>query len=725
MKLIYSNDRYEFACEKHERQVPKDAGFRFDWDSCKWYTTDATIAQRVLHYADTEVQSIVAAQARQSAPTLTFNGTDYIWKSTIAFKDLPKQAGFRWNPDSKVWYTRDWDKAAKLSQYMDSDTRAQMEKAQGKYSASLALSRAATADVAIPAPKGLDYLPYQKAGIQYALDRDAVLIGDSMGLGKTIQAIGVLNASPQLRKVLVLCPASLRLNWKREMEKWQVSNRSIAIVNTKQHKNCLPDADIIICNYDIAHKYKQHLDAVQWDVLIADEAHYLKNPKTKRTQAVFGSDKGDVSAIKAHKRIVMTGTPIPNRVKEIWPILRYLDGNTWNNFVQFGIRYCAGHRGQYGWNFDGASYLSELQDKLRSTIMVRRLKEEVLKELPAKIRQVVHLEQNGDAGMIAQENKAYADFERNMLRMKAEAELALLESEQAYNAAVEKLKTFKKVAFQELSLFRHALAVSKADAVIEFVQNAIEDENHKVVLFAHHTDVIDKFKAAFGDKAVSLTGSTPMLERQKAVDRFQTDKSVQVFIGNILAAGVGLTLTASSHVVFAELDWVPGNMQQAEDRTHRIGQKNTVLVQHLVYNGSLDAKMAQTLVDKQNVMDTMLDAQTDFKRDTTQIEAQTPDAVYLDETLASNREQAYTRFPVKELDVYTFSEQEKARIQEGLGIIASYCDGAKSMDGMGFNKVDSYIGKILAYKAGLTNREAALGKRLLTKYKRQLPADFI
>lgn len=726
MQLIFKNDRFEFVCDKSERQVPKEAGFRFDWNSHTWYTTDAIVAYRVAHYnADAATLRQIEDQMKTDAPTITYTGTEYVWRSSIAFKDLPKKAGFRWNPDSKVWVTSDWDKAAKLEQYMDSAAQAQVSKAQVKHKASVELSRSASASVSIPAPAGLDYLPYQKAGIQYALDRDAVLIGDEMGLGKTIQAIGVLNANPSFRKVLIVCPASLRLNWKRELEKWQVNNRSIAIVNTKMHKTGLPDADIVICNYDIAHKYKQYLDAVQWDVLIADEAHYLKNPKTKRTQSIFGSEKGDYSPIKAHKRIILTGTPIPNRVKEIWPILRFLDGATWNNFVKFGIRYCAGHQGKFGWDFDGASYLSELQDKLRSTVMVRRLKADVLKELPPKVRQVIHLDQNGAAGMIAKEQKAYADFERITSQMQAQAELALLRSEREYEMAVASLQEYRKIAFQELSKFRHALALEKVEPVIEFVQNAIEDENHKVVLFAHHTDVIERFKAAFGDKAVSLTGSTPMLERQKAVDRFQTDKSVQVFIGNILAAGVGLTLTASSHVVFAELDWVPANMQQAEDRTHRIGQVNTVLVQHLVFDGSLDAKMAQTLIDKQAVMDALLDKQTGYTVDTTAIQS-APVAVqpvYLDNELAEKRQNAYQRVSVAELDSLVISAGDMAKIHAGLRIIASYCDGATALDNMGFNRIDSHIGKLLASKSSLTAREAALGKRLVTRYKRQLPEE--
>lgn len=162
---------------------------------------------------------------------------------------------------------------------------------------------------------------------------------------------------------------------------------------------------------------------------------------------------------------------------------------------------------------------------------------------------------------------------------------------------------------------RHETALAKAPAVVSHLKDAMEGNRDKLIVFVHHKDVIDAMADAMQEVGVvQVTGDTPMAARQDAVDAFQNDPEVRLFIGNIQAAGVGLTLTASSHVVFAELDWVPGNMTQAEDRAHRIGQKNAVLVQHLVLDGSLDARLARTLIEKQAVLDQALDEVTPEKR---------------------------------------------------------------------------------------------------------------
>jgi SWI/SNF-related matrix-associated actin-dependent regulator 1 of chromatin subfamily A len=162
------------------------------------------------------------------------------------------------------------------------------------------------------------------------------------------------------------------------------------------------------------------------------------------------------------------------------------------------------------------------------------------------------------------------------------------------------------VAFGELSKLRHATALAKVPLVVDHVKNALL-ASPKLVVFAHHRDVVSEIAAAFGDTAVTLTGSDTTEQRQAAVDRFQEDADCTVFVGSIRAAGLGLTLTASAHVVFAELDWVPAHLTQAEDRTHRIGQRDSVLVQHLVLQSSLDARMVRTLIKKQRVVDETLD----------------------------------------------------------------------------------------------------------------------
>ena len=202
-----------------------------------------------------------------------------------AVKDLVKAAGFRFDPAAKVWWTTSEQIAAKVARPDAVETiNAEREEAARKALASIEASRATRADVAIPAPEGLDYLPYQKAGIAYAMEREGTLIGDDMGLGKTMQAIGAINADPEARRVLIICPASLKLNWAKELRKWLVRPLTIGVADGK----FWPNTDIVIINYDVVAKHRARIDAVEWDNLTVDECHYLKNPKAQRTKAVLG-----------------------------------------------------------------------------------------------------------------------------------------------------------------------------------------------------------------------------------------------------------------------------------------------------------------------------------------------------------------------------------------------------------------------------------------------------
>jgi len=560
----------------------------------------------------------------------------------------------------------------------------------------VALSRASELDIEIPAPENLDYLPYQKAGIAFASQRDNSLIADEMGLGKTIQAIGVINLDPSVKTVLVICPASLRPNWRREMNKWLTRKFSIGIVNKSEY----PETDIVIINYDVLERHKERLDEKEWDLLVADEAHYMKNPKAKRTKMVLGG-KG-VEQIRAKRKILLTGTPILNRPVELFPLVNFLDPERWDNFFRYALRYCAAYRNSFGWDFSGSSNLEELQDRLRSTIMVRRLKSEVLTELPPKRRQVIELEPDDSIlKILNRESKVWDSHSRIVEQLRLAVELAKVsDKKEDYLEAVNNLKSGLEVSFAEMAKVRQEIAVAKVPYVVEHVRNA----SGKVIIFAHHHAAIDALQEALGEEAVNLTGKTKMEDRQAAVDAFQTNDRIKYFIGSIKAAGVGLTLTASSHVVFAELDWVPGNMFQAEDRAHRIGQLQSVLVQHLVMEGSLDATMAQALVDKMEVIDRALDrAYT--------IEVVTPDKGI---KLPSYEE-------VEKEAEEEISAEEKADLLKKIQRIAALDpDQAATLNMVGFNRFDTKLGHSLASQNYLSNKQAVIARRLAKKYWRQL-----
>lgn len=662
MKLRYSKKAEVFYCEAsyQERHAPKQAGFWFHWarsDKCR-------------------------------------DGLDC---------NLCK-AGL-----GKVWWSPREACAARLVEYADDDAKEQL----AGHIETVEKSKATdNGDVNIPKPDGLDYLPFQKAGIAYALDREATLIGDEMGLGKTIQGLGVINGDDSIKTVMIIVPASLRINWKREAEKWLVRDFAIHVV--EKNVEVPADADIVIVNFDMLKgKVLQSIESRKFDLLIVDECHKVKNPKAKRTKTVLGYYDRDAKervpglVDNCKRRVFLTGTPFLNRPIEIQPIAGALDPRQFGNFFTFAKRYCNAHRGRYGWDFSGASNLAELQERLRGSVMVRRLKKDVLTELPPKRRQVITLARNGAAKAVKAEAKAFEKHEAELERLRQDVDLAhAAGNDDEYKAAVAKLKDAAQLAFTEISAARKAVAVAKLPSVFEHLDSMIDSGIEKLIVFAHHHEVVDKLMEHLGDKAVKLTGRDKQDDRQDAVDRFQNDDSVQVFVGSIQAAGVGLTLTASANVVFVELDWVPANVTQAEDRAHRIGQTNHVLVQHLVVDGSLDARMAQVLVHKQNLADQALDLDTSI-------------VVVPEET--DGRKPRPRKYPV------ATDEQRKAAA-EGLQRLANVCDGARERDGCGFNGIDTHTGKSLALSslAGpLTDGQVWLARRILPKYHRQVGEDLL
>lgn len=511
---------------------------------------------------------------------------------------LAQNTGFEWNRARCLWVTKNPAIAQKLIRYADFETKKSIRIAMATLTDAIAKSRAVTSTINPPVPAGLAYRSYQKAAVAFALGRPNVLLADEMGLGKTIQAIAIINMDASINTVLIICPASIKINWHRELSKWLIRYYSIVVVNSTDPWPTA--AEIVIINYDILHRFKEKITIQKWDALIVDECHYAKNPDSKRAQMIIGNHLRKISPICAHRKIFLGGTPLENRPIEGWGIFNYLAPTVFRSFWHYAKRYCNAYQGKYGWDMTGASHLDELQQKLRSSIMIRRLKSEVLAELPPKVRQIIELPRNGFEGLLEKELMLWRKH-------------TTADPHQNYNRFVEevfKLLCAPNLRFDDISCLRHECALAKAPAVADFTLNALATAA-KVVVFAHHHDVIDLLAQKFHQAKIPIvivTGKTPLKKRQMFVDAFQQDSHVRIFIGNIQAAGVGLTLTAASQVIFAELDWVPGKVIQAEDRCHRIGQIDSVLVQHLVVNGSIDVNLIQTLIQKQQILDAALNA---------------------------------------------------------------------------------------------------------------------
>jgi hypothetical protein len=532
----------------------------------------------------------------------------------------------------------------------------------------------------------------------------------------------------------------LKLNWRKEFTKWDVKGLNIEVV--KPTTKAFPASDVVIMNYELLKKWRSQIRARKWDVMIVDEVHYVKNPKTQRAVEIFGrKEKKEkqpdntykvlheaVAPIESGRRLFLTGTPIVNRPKELWPLIEALCPTFEKNFFIYAKKYCGAFHNGFGWDFSGASNLEDLQERLRAAFMVRRLKKDVLKELPPKRRQVLVLE--GDEGI-----------------------MELLEKEKkTYEQYAESLKDsdFETPAFVEMSKVRKDVAIAKIPFIVEHVKTALEEVD-KLCIFVHHYEVVDALREVFGNAAVTIDGRTKNEDRQAAVDRFQSDPSCTVFIGTIRAAGVGITLTASSTVIFGELDWVPGNVSQAEDRCHRIGQTDTVFVRHLVLEGSLDERMAQIIIDKQEVIDKALDNQPAPIAGAPFVEyvepIQTPPSThvpgtierkwttaeelgikYYGEKMTLPAETVKTIFEPEQPKIevkYNFTPEQEQAVLRGLRQIAANCDGAFQLDGAGFNKRDTMFGKSLASKSRLTQKMYDCGFKMVRLYHRQVPQDVL
>jgi SWI/SNF-related matrix-associated actin-dependent regulator 1 of chromatin subfamily A len=338
-----------------------------------------------------------------------------------------------------------------------------------------------------------------------------------------------------------------------------------------------------------------------WDVLIPDEAHALKNWSALRTQAVLG-EEGLMQ--RAHRTVFLSGTPIENYPKEIWSIAASICPAKFGSWQEYSKRYCGMHREGGRLVDTGASNLAELQQRLRASFMIRRLKSDVLKELPPKRRQLIVL---GDSRVDWSQDP---DFRRwhDLYEKDYEAKLAALEAAKTaedYARAARALDAFTGVAFEDMSELRHKTAVAKLPACIEYIDKILETSIEKLVIFAHHQDVLAQLAEHYGDQAVSLHGQTTDKAREAAVKRFRTGNA-RIFIGGLKAAGVGLNLFESSTAIFIEIDWNPAKVTQAEDRLCRFGQKKMVHIIHLVLAGTLDVNMVQRIIAKQAVVDKAL-----------------------------------------------------------------------------------------------------------------------
>lgn len=537
--------------------------------------------------------------------------------------ELKQIPGRKWDPARKLWTVPLQLETIELllifaakNEFIVDDTILQMlEVLSEKNQKSIEASKAHTADIEI---KGLGgkLRPFQKAGVAYALEKRRTFIADQMGLGKTVEALATIHAANAF-PAIVICPATLKINWQIEAKKW-LPKRKIAVVNGQPIRYA--DFDILIINYDILGKHlvtyettvgRRKALAVAPDKgllsgnpqsIIFDESQYCKNHKAKRTQLVSAMSRN------IPMRLALTGTPAMNRPAELLSQLTILDRlNDFGGFWNFAKRYCQAWDSAWGLDLSGAANLEELNNKLRATCFIRRMKKDVIKELPPKTRGILTVElsnrkeyERASAELIewigdrATRNEEFLNIiadlskEEQQERIQERRKEAEMRAEAAEHLV--RIEALKQVA-----------AAGKREAVKEWVEDFLES-GEKLVIFAHHRDVIDWIAKDFPGTP-TITGATPLPERQAAVERFQKDDSCQLIAANIRAGGVGITLTAASNVLFVDLDWTPAAHDQAEDRCHRIGQEDRVNAWYMLGQHTIDQDIYELIEKKRKIVD--------------------------------------------------------------------------------------------------------------------------
>ena len=533
---------------------------------------------------------------------LTFNAKTGDFVIVSADKKKADEVGLTLSTSARgpngepVWFTK--TPYAALAYFKEADEKAKqrLSHLQKDYEWSWAVDW----PTSYPVPQGLEPRAFQRAGVAYARAHRNCLIGDEPGLGKSGQAIGVSNAE-KLEKNLIICPASIRLNWQKEIKKWSTipGVRTHPILKASDGVSSWSNYEIV--SYELTRNEALHaaLCDVKWDSIVIDEAHYLKTPDAERTRAIFGGgrknmfNKSNVLADRADRIIALTGTPLPNRPRECFTLAKalYHESVDWMHFEDFTYRFNPAGRLENKdtgaiYNREEKGRLPELQARLRCNFMIRRLKQDVLKDLPDKQYEFSFIEPDGAI--------------REVLRR-----------EKMLHFDLKDLKNPMAEIWGEISTIRREMGMAKLPRAIEHIKYLMDiEELPKLVVFSHHKSVMDEFKKQMAEYGVvEVRGGMSSGAKNSAVERFISDPDCRIFHGQLEAAGFGIDglQKVCQRVVFVEAAWTPGTNEQAVDRCHRIGQKDSVLAQFLVVEGSLDERVLATVLEKTKTIHASLD----------------------------------------------------------------------------------------------------------------------
>ena len=440
--------------------------------------------------------------------------------------------------------------------------------------------------------------PHQKQGVKDLRRFGGVsLLAGEMGVGKTAQVLSWLrlewdDASP----VLIVAPANAKLVWEDEIALWLGKRCAVIEGNYRPGRSVLPSAPIWVVNYDILPSWAEQLRKHGFKTAVVDEVHYVKNYTSKRYQALrkalgrFVGRKRDKWIPSIPYRIAMSGTPLTNRPAELWPTLFLLWPEEFPTPIPYFKRYCRPRWTPWGIKYDGAANLKELHSRLLDLGMIRQRKKVCLKELPPKVRRIIHVE--------ISRRKEYEFAKENfLLWLSRKSKMRMKSARRAQ-------------AFAQIGYLLRFVSKAKLRITSEWITNFLESSGDKLVVFAFNRPALDALHRYFGPKlSIKIDGSVKGTERRAAVQRFQNDPRCRLALCQGKAAGVALTLTAASDILMHDYPWSAGDFLQIEDRIHRIGQTKTCFIHCLVAVDTIEEKVIRTQRKKMKILEKILDGE--------------------------------------------------------------------------------------------------------------------
>jgi SWI/SNF-related matrix-associated actin-dependent regulator 1 of chromatin subfamily A len=425
-------------------------------------------------------------------------------------------------------------------------------------------------------------LEHQKVAIEKLLANDKFILADDMGLGKTTSAI-IASLESGAKKILIICPATLKINWQREIENY--SDRKTLIVEGRKWGSTF---DFYIINYDIIKNYhtidepeigeerNNQILNEKFDLAIVDEAHYISNTTAQRTRLINDILKN------IPKVWLLTGTPMTSRPINFYNLLKIVNSNVSLNWQSYVKRYCGGYqftvKKKKIWNTSGATNLDELRTRTKN-IVLRRMKTDIL-DLPDKIITPIFLDLR---------STFYDEELEEFIRITSE----------------NKNKESLSVTINRLMKVRQIIAQEKVEHTCEIIDRCLEQDK-KIIVFTNFTSTLDMLHEKYKKNSVVLDGRMSKEKRQQSVDKFQNENKVKIFISNIVAGGVGITLTEAEVVIMNDLSFVPAHHSQAEDRAFRYGQKKNVLVYYPIFENTIEKIVYNMLQKKKNIIDQVM-----------------------------------------------------------------------------------------------------------------------